>query len=102
MIWEFLDPEGIQFGKSVALNPHPTTLKDKTVVLTWNGKPNGDVFLSKTSERLIKEAKVGQLIKLWENKPFTSCISRSVAVSKQIASAVIEYHPDIVINAQGD
>ena len=59
-------------------------------------------MIIKIAERLIKEARVGQLIKLWEEKPFTSCISRSVAVSQQIAAAVVEYHPDIVINAQAD
>jgi len=99
---EFLNPEGKKLSEQVTLNPHPSTLKGKTVVLTWNNKPNGDVFLNRLAELLITKAQVGEIIKLWEVKPDTARISKLPAVSHDIAEAVVAYKPDIVINAQCD
>ena len=100
--WELLNPEGVGQQDVVKLNPHPATLGGKTVVLTWNNKPNGDVLLIRLAELLRSEVKDIKIIKLWELKPFTAVISHDPEVSKQIAAAVSAYKPDIAINAQGD
>ena len=100
--WEIINPEGVRRQEAVKLNPHPVTLEGKTVVLTWNNKPNGDVLLNRLAELLAKEVKDVKIIKLWELKPFTAVISHDPEVSKQIAAAISAYKPDLVINAQGD
>ncbi len=55
--WELVNPEGVKLSEAVKLNPHPNTLEGKTVVLTWNHKPNGDIFLNRLAELLTREAK---------------------------------------------
>ena len=100
--WELVNPEGVALSEAVKLNPHPNTLEGKTVVLTWNHKPNGAVFLNRIGELLTTEAKAGKIIKLWEEAPFTAVISKDANLSQRIAATAAQYKPDIVINAQGD
>ena len=36
--WEILNPKGVVKIEPMAINPHPSTLEGKTIMLRWNGK----------------------------------------------------------------
>ena len=101
---EVLNPEGVvQVEPTVKLNPHPSTLEGKTVMLRWNGKHNGDRFLNRIGELLTKEIKGVKVIKSWEVapdtvEPITGSQERSMELMKKLAA----YKPDLVIGSQAD
>jgi hypothetical protein len=86
----------------VKLNPHPTTLEGKTVLLRWNGKYNGDRFLSRVGELLTQQVKNIRIIKMWEMDKSTAAISKNAEVSEQVAASIAKLKPDLVIAAQAD
>jgi hypothetical protein len=86
----------------VKMNPHPSSLEGKTVLLRWNGKYNGDKFLSRVGELLIDRVKNVKVIKMWEVDSTTAIISKKVEVSEQICSKIAKLKPNIVISAQAD
>jgi hypothetical protein len=86
----------------VKLNPHPTSLEGKTVLLRWNGKYNGDRFLIRVGELLTQQVKKVKVIKMWEKDSSTGVISKSEEVSEQITAKIEKLKPDIVITAQAD
>ncbi len=102
--FEVLNPEGvIQIEPTVKLNPHPSTLEGKTIMLRWNGKHNGDRFLNRVAELLVKEVKGIKIIKSWEVapetvEPITGSTERSMELMKKLAA----YKPDLVIGSQAD
>jgi hypothetical protein len=100
--WELVNPQSIVLSKPVKIVERPATLEGKTVVLRWNGKPNGDVFLNRVAELLNEKVKGVKVIKAWEVAPETNVISyspdRSVSIAKKLAS----FKPDIVIAAPAD
>jgi hypothetical protein len=81
---------------------HPSTLEGKTVLLRWNGKPNGDNFLSRVGELLTDQVKGIKIIKMWEVDKSTTVISDSLGKSEEITEKMINLKPDIVISAQAD
>ena len=86
----------------LTINPHPTSLEGKTVVLRWNSKPNGDKYLTRIGELLTEQVKGIKVIKLWETDPSTAAISKSAEDSATIADKIAALKPDLVIAAQGD
>jgi hypothetical protein len=86
----------------VRINAHPSTLEGKTVLLRWNGKYNGDKFLSRVGELLIEQVKDLKVIKMWEVDSSTAIISKKMEVSEQIASKIATLKSNIVISAQAD
>ena len=86
----------------VNLNPHPITLEGKTVLLRWNGKYNGDKFLSRVGELLTRQVKNVKIIKMWEMDKSTAAISKNAEVSEQVAVSTAKLKPDLVIAAQAD
>ncbi len=104
MSLEVLDPEGVvQIEPTVKLNLHPSTLEGKTIMLRWNGKHNGDRFLNRIAELLVKEVKGIKIIKSWEVapetiEPITGSQERSMELMKKLAA----YKPDLVIGSQAD
>ncbi len=86
----------------VQLNPHPASLEGKTVVLRWNGKPNGDKLLTYLADVLTQQVKDVKIVKLWETDPSTAISSDSAEVSVQIADKVVALAPDLVIASQCD
>ncbi len=94
--------EGIPKIGPVRMNGHPNTLEGKTVLLRWNGKYNGDKFLSRVGELLIEQVKNVRIVKMWEVDPNTAIISKKMEVSEQIASKIAALKPNIVISAQAD
>jgi ABC-type uncharacterized transport system substrate-binding protein len=86
----------------VKLVPHPSTLENKTVVLRWNGKFNGDNFLNRVADLLTERVKGVKVIKMWEIDRSTAVISDSLEKSEKIAAEIAAQKPDIVIASQAD
>jgi ABC-type Fe3+-hydroxamate transport system substrate-binding protein len=95
-------PESAVLVEAVTLNPHPTSLEGKTVLLRWNGKPNGDKLLTRVGELLTEQVKDVKVIKMWEVDPSTAVSSDSAEVSAEIAEKIAAQKPDIVIASQCD
>ena len=100
--WELLNPEGRGIAKPVEFEGRILALEGKTVVLRWNGKPNGDIFLNRIAELLMEKVKNIKVIKAYEVAPETSMISHGIEKSVQIAKTLLSFNPDIVIAAQAD
>jgi len=101
--WEVLNPEGVVKIEPMKINPHPSTLDGKTVMLRWNGKHNGDEFLSRVGELLKEKVKDVRIIKSWEVAPETvDPIAGSHERSQEFARAIAKFKPDIVIGSQAD
>jgi hypothetical protein len=86
----------------VKMNPHPATLEGKTVLLRWNGKYNGDKYLSRVGELMIQQVKNVKIIKMWEIDKSTAAISKNAEMSEQVAASIGKLKPDLVIAAQAD
>ncbi|MFB3884554.1 MAG: hypothetical protein ACE144_04955 [Thermodesulfobacteriota bacterium] len=86
----------------VKINPHPMSLEGKTVLLRWNGKMNGDKFLTRVAELLTQQVKNTKVIKLWEVDKSTAAISKNLEASEQVAATVAKLKPDLVIAMQAD
>ncbi len=94
-------------GKLFKIGPvkttsHPATLEGKTVLLRWNGKYNGDKFLSRVGELLNQQVKNIKVIKLWEMDKTTATISDSLTKSEEVSEKILKLKPDIVIASQAD
>ena len=104
--WELINPQGIIKIEPIKLAPRITTLEGKTVLLRWNGKPNGDRFLNRVAELLTKQVKSVKIIKMWEFDSSTvvntSLTPLPLKVSKEIAQKIAKLKPDIVIGSQCD
>ena len=81
---------------------HPSTLEGKTVLLYWNGKLNGDNFLSRVGELLTEQVKGIKIIKMWETDKSTAVISDSLGKSEEVTEKMSKLKPDIAISAQAD
>jgi hypothetical protein len=101
--WVVLNPEGVVKINAMKVNPHPPTLKGKTVVLRWNGKHNGNHFLNRIGELLAENVKNVKVIKSWEVAPETvDPITGSHERSEEFARRIAQFKPDIIIGAQSD
>jgi len=90
------------------MNRHPSSLEGKTVVLRWNGKPNGDILLNYLGELLVQEG-VANVIKLWEVDPDSAMISGKENVidlgmegSERFAEEAADLGADLGIASQAD
>ncbi len=86
----------------VNINPHPATLEGKTVVLRWNGKLNGDKYLTRVAELLSQQVKNVKVIKLWEQDKSTAAISKDLQDSERVAAIIAQLKPAEVIASQAD
>jgi hypothetical protein len=101
--WEVLNPEGVIKIEPMDINPHPSTLEGKTVLLRWNGKHNGDKFLDRLAELLTQKIKDIKIIKSWEVAPETvDPISGSQERSMELMKKLAAFKPDLVIGSQAD
>ena len=100
--WVLVNPEGVIKIEPMKVNPHPTTLQGKTVLLRWNGKHNGDNFLNRVGELLTKEVKDIKIIKSWLVAPETAIIAGNPEKSQEIVKKLSSPRPDIVIGSQCD
>lgn len=86
----------------VKINAHPAHLEGKTVVLRWNGKMNGDHFLTRIGELLTQRVKAVKVVKLWETDRATAAISKNGEASEEVAKKIANLKPDLVIASQAD
>jgi len=100
--WEMVNPEGVVKLEPMEINPHPSSLEGKTVVLRANGKHNSDNFQTQIAELLQKEVKGIKIIKSWEAVPETFRSSQNPDLSKEFAQRIAALKPDLVIGSQCD
>jgi len=100
--WELINPEGVVKIEPMEVNPHPSTLQGKTVMLRWNGKHNGDLFLDRTGELIAEKVKDVKIIKSWQVALETADISQNENKSKQFIQKLMQFKPDIVVGSQCD
>ena len=100
--WKLVNPEPLAQVEANPVNPHPKDLSGKTVVLYWNGKPNGDLFLKRIGELLIEKVDNVKVIKAWEVRPSTKRTDSTVTASKATAEELAGLNPDLIIGAPGD
>ncbi len=100
--WVLINPEGTIQLETVSARPRPKSLEEKTVLLRWNGKHNGDLFLNRIGELLVENVKGVKIVKAWEAIPETNVITSNTNKSKELAGKLSELKPDISIGAQGD
>jgi len=102
MDWKLVNPEPLVRIEAGQVNPHPKDLLGKNVVLYWNGKPNGDLFLNRIGELLVERVDNVKIIKAWEVLPSTKRTDPTAESSKATAEGLAGFHPDLVIGAPGD
>jgi hypothetical protein len=100
--WEMVNPEGVVKIEPMEINPHPSSLEGKTVVLRANGKHNSDNFQTRIAELLQKEVKGIKIIKSWEAVPESFRSSQNPDLSKEFAKKIAALKPDLVIGSQCD
>ena len=100
--WTLVNPEGVIKIEPMKVNPHPTSLQGKTVLLRWNGKHNGDNFLNRICELMAKEVKNVKFIKSWEVAPETVGTSTTQETSEAWVKKLLTFKPDLVIASQCD
>jgi hypothetical protein len=100
--WKLVNPEASVQIEANQVNQHPRDLSEKTVVLYWNGKPNGDLFLNRIRDLLIEKVNNVKVIKAWEVRPSTMQTDPTAEASKATAGDLAGLNPDIVIGAPGD
>jgi hypothetical protein len=101
-VWELVNPEGIVLTAREKVNAHPRDINRKTILLYWNGKPNGDIFLDRIAGLCREKAPHCKIIKAWETDPSTCHTESNYVASKAVAARLAEHKPDIVIGAPGD
>ena len=100
--WELLNPEGVVQVETMVLATRISTLEGKTVVLRWNGKPNGNVFLDRVAELLSERVKNVKVVKSYDIFPEMSIISHTVDKGQEIAKKLLGLKADLVIGAIAD
>ena len=100
--WTLVNPEGVIKIEPMKVNAHPATLEGKTVLLRWNGKHNGNNFLDRVGELLVRDVKNIKIIKSWQVAPETAIIAGNPDRSKEIVQKLSSPKPDLVIASQCD
>ena len=100
--WEIINPGGTVQADTVNTRPHPDSLDGKTVLLRWNGKHNGDLFLNRVGELMAEKIKDIKIIKAWEAFPETGIITSNADKSRAFAKKLAGLKPDLSIGANGD
>lgn len=99
---KLVSPEASIPAASAVVNAHLEDLTGKTVVLYWNGKPNGDILLNRIGELLTENVKDIEVVKAWQQIPATRHTDPTPAASRTTAALLAEIKPDMVIGAPGD
>jgi hypothetical protein len=100
--WDLVNPEGMVKVEPMKLATRITSLEGKTVLLRWNGKPNGNILLNRVAELLTEKVKDIKIIKAYEVAPETSIISHSIEKGQAVAKKLLSFNPDLVIGSQAD
>lgn len=86
----------------IRVNPHPTSLEGKTVVLRWNGKLNGDKVLDRLAELLTRDVPGVKIVKLWLEVPSTATTSYNSHNTAVFTEKTAAFKPDLVIASSAD
>ena len=100
--WKLVSPEAVVQVEAERVNQHPRDLSGKTVVLYWNGKPNGDLFLNRIGELLVEKVGHVKVIRAWGVRPSTKRTDPTAEGSRATAAELAALNPDLVIGAPGD
>ena len=100
--WQLINPESVIKIEPMKVNPHPSSLAGKTVILRANGKHNADHFLDRVAELLEKQVKDIKIIKTHGVAPETNITSQNPARSERFAQKIASFKPDLVIGSQCD
>lgn len=100
--WTLVNPAGVIEVAAVDPAPRLTSLDGKTVVLRWNSKNNGNVFLDRLAELMAKRLPKTKIVKSYELDKSLNAISGSDGESQRITKAILAMKPDLVIAAQCD
>jgi hypothetical protein len=100
--WTLVKPEAVVRTGTGEVNSHPPDLSGKTVVLYWNGKPNGDLFLDRIGELLVEKVRNVKVIKAWQIRPSTGHTDPTREASRATAAEIAGLEPDLVVGAPGD
>ena len=104
--WQIINPGGMP-GRKVPADAEKTErrldrLEGKTVLLRWNGKHNGDLFLGRIGELMAERVKDVRIVKAWEVFPETGVITSNADRSRGFAEKLAGLNPDLSIGANGD
>lgn len=100
--WELINPEGLVRVEAAKPAPRPGDLENRTVVMRWNGKANGDHYLNRVGELLIEKVPGVNVIKIWEKHLSTATISQSPEQSGGVAKKIAGLGADMVIGTNAD
>ena len=100
--WEIINPMGEIHKVIVAPAPRISTLDDKTVVLRWNGKNNGDVALNHLAVLLEKQYPKAKIVKSYTMDKDINTITGNNEQSMRVTNFIKGLKPDLVIAAQAD
>ena len=100
--WKLVNPSGAVERIRIEPAPRINTLANKTIVLRWNGKHNGNVVLDRLAERLAKEVPSAKIIKSYETEPSLNSVSGSQARSEARANLIADMKADLLIASQAD
>ena len=100
--WELVNPEGTIQLQPFTVKAHHESLANKTVLLHWNSKHNGNLFLSKIGELLQEKFEGLKIIKGWEVAPETTLVSGNLQTSQKHVDKLESFKPDMVIASQAD
>lgn len=100
--WEVLNPAGEIEKTTIKPAPRITSLEGKTIVLRWNVKNNGDVFLERLAELLAQKYPTAKVVKSYKLDPSINKISGSASEAERITKVIKDLKPDIVIASQAD
>lgn len=100
--WELVNPSGVIQQAQVEPAKRITSLDGKTVALRWNGKNNGDLFLDRIAERMVKDIPSAKIIKAYVEDNSLNGISGTEKESTRMTEAIRSMNPDIVIASQCD
>jgi hypothetical protein len=101
-VWEILDPSGAIERKTAIPAPRLRSLQGKTILLRWNFKHNGNLYLDRIAELLTEQVPGINLVKIYEIDRSTINQSGSLEDSARLAKIIAAQKPDLVIGAHGD
>ena len=99
--WEIVVPAGEIEKASYDPAARISSLDGKTVVLRWNGKNNGDIFLDRFAVLMEKKYPKAKIIKSYTDFKLNT-ITGSQSQSMFVTNTITAMKPDLVIAAQAD
>jgi hypothetical protein len=100
--WEVIVPTGEIEKSTIEPAPRINSLEGKTVVLRWNGKNNGNLFLDRLAELFAQKHPETKVVKSYVEDKSINNISANAANSELYTKSVLSMKPDLVIAAQAD